>query len=93
MIASFACEETRDIWQGSTSKKLPQHIQRAAKRKLKLLHAAVTIDDLRTPPSNHLEKLRGDRAGQYSIRINSQWRLCFSWNDGIASFVEIIDYH
>jgi proteic killer suppression protein len=93
MIVSFQCKETEGIWQGRLSRKLPQTIQERALRKLRQLDAALTIDDLRTPPSNHLENLKGDRKGQMSIRINSQWRICFSWRDGEARNVEIIDYH
>ena len=93
MIKSFRCKETERIWQGQNSRKFPTNIQNRALRKLRQLDAAVTIDDLRNPPGNWLEALRGDRAGQRSIRINDQWRLCFRWQDGDASDVEITDYH
>lgn len=75
------------------SKKLPPDIQRAALRKLVALHNSVSLDDLRIPPGNNLEQLRGDRKGQYSIRINGQWRVCFAWKEGNAFDVEIADYH
>ena len=72
---------------------LPPDIQRVAMRKLKVLHNAVSLNDLRVPPGNRLEILKGNRAGQHSIRINSQWRICFVWKDGNAYSVEIVDYH
>lgn len=72
---------------------LPPDIQRVAMRKLKVLHNAVSLNDLRVPPGNRLEALKGNRGGQHSIRINSQWRICFVWKDGNAHFVEIVDYH
>lgn len=75
------------------SRKLPQDIHRRARIKLEILDAAETLDDLRVPPSNHLEKLSGNREGQHSIRINDQWRICFEWHDGDAYDVEIVDYH
>lgn len=95
MIIDFACKETRKIFLGEASKKLPRDILASAGNKLVMLHAAVRIEDLLLPPSNHLEKLKGDRKGQWSIRINRQWRLCFHWNEetGCASAVEIVDYH
>ena len=93
MIASFACKETEKLFHRQASKKLPQVIQRIARRKLEMLDAAETLDDLRIPPSNHLEKLSGDRIRQHSIRINKQWRICFEWLNGHAEQVEIIDYH
>ena len=71
----------------------PGDIQQRARRKLRMLDAAIDLDDLRTPPSNRLEKLKGGRIGQYSIRINNQWRICFSWKEGGAAGVEIVDYH
>ena len=93
MIKSFACKETEKIFSGRFSKKLPRDIQRIAERKLVMLHYAATLDDLRIPPANRLEKLSGDRQGQHSIRINQQWRICFIWHaDGIKN-VEITDYH
>lgn len=72
---------------------LPPDIQRTAMRKLKILHNAISLNDLRVPPGNRLEALKGNRAGQYSIRINSQWRICFVWSDGNAHCAEIVDYH
>jgi len=93
MIKSFKCAETEKIFNLRFSRKLPESIQEAALRKLKYLHAAADLQDLRVPPSNHLEALKGNRKGQYSIRINQQWRICFKWNDGTAQEVEIADYH
>jgi proteic killer suppression protein len=93
MIKSFACRETEAIWQGRVSRKLPRDIQDRALRKLRQLDASLTIDDLRIPPSNHLENLKGDLKGWMSIRINNQWRLCFRWNKDEAQDVKIIDYH
>lgn len=93
MIKHFTCKETQKIWEGERSKKIPSDIQQRARRKLRMLNAACDINDLRIPPSNMLEKLTGDRASQYSIRINKQWRVCFEWENGTASFVEIVDYH
>ena len=93
MITSFADRETEKVFRGRTSRKLPPEIQRTAERKLRYLHNAQTLNDLRVPPANRLEKLSGDRQGQYSIRINSQWRICFTWREGNAEEVEITDYH
>lgn len=93
MIVSFRCQETRTIWMGERSRRLPTEIQAAALRKLRLLAAAKRLDDLRVPPGNRLEALSGNRAGCYSIRINDQWRICFRWSEGGASDVEIVDYH
>lgn len=93
MIRDFRCKETELIWQGTVSRKLPQDIQQVARRKLRMLNNARNIYDLRIPPNNRLEALRGDRKGQHSIRINKQWRICFVWRDTIASQVEIVDYH
>ena len=93
MIASFACEETEKIWKGRSSRRLPASIHHVALRKLFMLDAASSLQDLRVPPNNRLEALKGDRKGQWSIRINQQWRLCFVWTDGQASNVEIVDYH
>ena len=93
MIRSFKSEETEKIFNRQRSRKLPQDIQQVALRKLRMLNRAVTLDDLRIPPANRLEKLRGDREGQWSIRINDQWRICFAWHDGEADDVEIVDYH
>jgi proteic killer suppression protein len=93
MIESFACKETEKIWFGKHSHKLPKDIQARALRKLRQLDVSLTFNDLRIPPSNHLEQLSGDRQGQYSIRINRQWRLCFRWENGTVFDVEIVDYH
>ncbi len=93
MIKSFAEKETEKVFNREFSKKLPPDIQRAARRKLEVLNAAETLQDLRTPPSNHLEKLSGSRKGQHSIRINDQWRICFVWKETDAHNVEIADYH
>jgi proteic killer suppression protein len=93
MIRSFRSKETEQIWQGQRSRKFPGDIQERSLRKLRQLDAAATIDDLRNPPGNRLEALKGDRAGQMSIRINDQWRICFRWVDGDATDVEIADYH
>ncbi|ETW93754.1 MAG: plasmid maintenance system killer protein [Candidatus Entotheonella factor] len=93
MINSFQDRETERIFRRQFSRKLPQDIQRTARRKLEVLDAAGSLEDLRIPPANHLEKLSGDREGQYSIRINDQWRICFNWSEGNAYDVEIVDYH
>jgi proteic killer suppression protein len=93
MIRSFRDKETERLFRRQPVKKLPQSLQRAALRKLLLLDAAETLDDLRAPPGNRLEKLTGDRAGEYSIRVNNQWRVCFRWSEGNADDVEIVDYH
>ncbi|MFY8105549.1 MAG: type II toxin-antitoxin system RelE/ParE family toxin [Elstera sp.] len=93
MIVSFQCKETERIWGGVFSRKLPHDIQKIALRKLRMMNNAARLEDLSVPPSNHLEALRGDRAGQHSIRINDQWRLCFVWTEGGPSHVEIRDYH
>ena len=91
MIKSFSCKETEKIYNGIFSRKIPTDIQRTALRKLKYLNNALTVEDLRVPPGNHLELLEG-RDGVYSIRINIQWRITFCWNDG-AENVQIEDYH
>ena len=93
MIESFAAKETEKIFHGEISTKLPIDIQRTARRKLLYLDEAENLQDIQAVPGNRLEKLKGDRAGQYSIRINDQWRICFEWVDNKAKNVEIIDYH
>ena len=93
MIQSFADRETELIWRGERSRKLPGDIQGIALRKLRLLHAARALQDLRVPPGNRLEALKGTRGGQWSIRIDDQWRICFRWDDGGPNDVEIVDYH
>ncbi len=93
MIESFADRLTAAIFLGHEVRGLPREIQTAARRKLKLLDAAPSFDLLRVPPGNRLEAPRGNRKGQWSIRINDQWRICFRWKDGAAFDVEIVDYH
>lgn len=93
MIQSFADRETELIWFGRRSRNLPPDIQSAALRKLRLLNQAVVLLDMRIPPGNRLEALKGARKGQHSIRINSQWRICFRWKEGGPKDVQIIDYH
>ncbi len=92
MIKSFKCKETRRIIERQSSRKFAA-FQKIALRKLLMLEMAERLDDLRVPPANQLEKLKRDRLGQYSIRINDQWRICFRWQDGWAHDVEIVDYH
>lgn len=93
MIKSFKSKETAKIFNREYSPKLPPDIQRTALRKLWMIDAAQNIQDLRVPPANRLEKLKGNRRGQHSIRINDQWRICFLWHRGDAYEVEIVDYH
>lgn len=92
-MRSFADKETERVWQRRRARKLAQDVQRAALRKLLILDAAETLDDLRVPPGNRLEKLKGNRAGFYSVRINQQWRICFRWTEAGPENVEIVDYH
>jgi toxin HigB-1 len=93
VIRTWADGEAEKLFALQRSRKLPGDLQRVALRKLRMLDAATTLNDLSVPPANRLEKLRGDRAGQLSIRINDQWRVCFVWRDGHAYDVEIVDYH
>jgi proteic killer suppression protein len=93
VIRSFRDKETERIWYGQRSRKFPGDIQERALRKLRQIDASLTVDDLRNPPGNRLEALRGNRAGQWSVRINDQWRICLRWKDGEAHDVEITDYH
>ncbi len=93
MIKSFRGKEAERIWIGEGVRRFPSQLQKIARRKLRMLNSARTLDDLGVPPGNRLEMLRGDRAGSYSIRINNQWRICFIWRDGDALDVEIVDYH
>jgi toxin HigB-1 len=93
MIRSFKSKETEKIFSRERSQKLPPDIQQVALRKLRMLNRAVSLQDLRVPPANRLEKLSGARVGQYSIRINDQWRICFEWQAGEVQNVEIVDYH
>jgi len=93
MIKSFADKETEKVFNRHFSRKLPPNVQRIGRRKLEMLYAAEVLDDIRHPSANQLEKLQGDRQGQYSIRINKQWRVCFEWRNGDSYQVEITDYH
>jgi len=93
MIASFKDKETEKIWDGTVSTKLPFEIQQTARRKLRMINSSQSINDLRIPPANKLEKLRGDLKNKYSIRINDQWRIVFVWDGRNSLEVEIIDYH
>jgi proteic killer suppression protein len=93
MIRSFGNKNTKIIFNRGRVKKLPPQIHKRAKRKLNLIDTAETLNDLKVPPSNRLEQLRGNRLGQHSIRINRQWRICFEWHNGDAYEVEITDYH
>ena len=93
MIRSFACKETEKIFNLRHSKRFPAGIQQVVLRKLKMLNRSLNVRDLRIPPANRLEQLKGKRKGQWSIRINNQWRLCFKWKAGDAFQVEIVDYH
>lgn len=93
MIKSFKCKETEKVKNGIVSTKLPRDIQKKAHTKLNMLDVSTCIQDLRVPPSNHLEALKGDRKGQHSIAINSQFRICFVWKDNNTHNVEIVDYH
>jgi proteic killer suppression protein len=93
MIKTFANKETAAAFQGLAVKRFPADIRVRIRSKLQQLHASSLLEDLRVPPGNRLESLKGDRIGQYSIRVNDQWRICFVWQDGNAYNVEIIDYH
>jgi proteic killer suppression protein len=93
VIKSFKDRETQQIFTRQRSRRLPPEIQQVALRKLRMLNNAHALNDLQVPPANRLEKLAGDRAGQYSIRINDRWRVCFAWRDGDAYDVEMVDYH
>ena len=93
MIRSFGDKETEKIFNRELSRRLPTDIQRIARRKLEILDASESLNDLRNPPSNRLEKLAGKRSHQYSIRVNDRWRICFEWRDDNAYEVEIVDYH
>jgi len=93
MIRSFRDDEARKLFQRQRSRRLPVELQRVALRKLTMLDAAETLEDLRVPPGNRLERLSRERAGQHSIRINDRWRICFAWRNGDAYEVEIVDYH
>ena len=93
MIRSFASRDTEALFRRRPARRLPSDLQRVALRKLRVLHRAQSLQDLRVPPGNRLEALHGDRNGQHSIRINDQWRICFRWDRGDAHDVEIVDYH
>ena len=93
MIKSYNCKETEKIFNREFSRKLPTDIQKIAFRKLRMINRANILNDLRVPPGNRLELLHGDRKGQYSIRINNQWRICFKWMEHDAYNVEIVEYH
>ena len=93
MIVGFRDAETELVWRGLYSRRLPREIQSVALRKLRMLNNASSLRDLGVPPNNHLEALKGDRAGQYSIRINRRWRICFVWTPGGAGRVEVVHYH
>jgi proteic killer suppression protein len=93
MIESFASEESKKVFYGQVSSKLPREIQRTARRKLLYLDDAEDLRDLQAPPGNRLEKLKGFREGQYSIRVNDRWSICFEWIENKARNVEIVDYH
>jgi toxin HigB-1 len=93
VIRSFHDRDTELIWRGERSRRLPPDIQEVARRKLRMLNAAQSLADLRAPPANRLEALRGDREGRHSIRINDRWRICFRWEEQDAHEVEIVDYH
>lgn len=93
MIRTFKNRETEKIFNREYSKKYPSDIQHIALRKLRMLNRSVNLNDLKVPPANRLEKLKGNRTGQYSVRINDQWRICFEWHQNAAFKVEIVDYH
>jgi toxin HigB-1 len=93
VLRSFADKEAERIWERKRSPRFDDTTQRVALKKLVMLDAAETIEDLRVPPGNRLEKLKGDRGGQHSIRVNQQWRVCFRWTDAGPEEVEIVDYH
>ena len=93
MIKTFKCKEAEKIWNEEFSKKLPHDIQKKALQKLRMLNISSSLEDLKVPPSNHLELLSGNRQGQYSIRINDQYRICFRWLDNHSFDVEITDYY
>lgn len=93
VIRSFAGDWAEEIWHGRAVRQLPLEIQQAARRKLRMLNNAQSLLDLRVPPGNRLEALKGNRAGQYSIRTNDRWRICFEWRENGAFEVEIVDYH
>ena len=93
MIRNFSDKEAEKVWEGTASRRLPYDIQSIARRKLRMLSNAASLEDLRVPPGNRLEPLKGARKGQHSIRINDQYRICFVWNNGNAHSVTVVDYH
>ena len=93
VIKSFKCKETEKVFNLESSRKIPPSIQQIALRKLRMLHRSTSVADFKIPPANRLEKLSGNRSGQWSIRVNDEWRICFEWHDGHAFWVEIVDYH
>jgi len=93
MILGFRSKETEAIWRGEVARRLPPEIQQTARRKLRMLNSARSLMDLRVPPANRLEALKGNRKGQHAIRINDQWRICFVWTNAGPASVEIVDYH
>jgi len=93
VIRSFKSQEAEEIWHGKVVRRLPSELQQVIRRKLRMLNNAQSLTDLRVPPGNRLEALKGNRAGQYSIRVNDQWRICFEWRAGDVFEVEIVDYH
>jgi len=93
MIRNFRSKDAEAIWRGETARRLPVEIQQTARRKLRMLNSARNLNDLRVPPANRLEALKRDRKGQHAIRINDQWRICFTWTEAGPANVEIVDYH
>ncbi|MEL3905553.1 MAG: type II toxin-antitoxin system RelE/ParE family toxin [Treponema sp.] len=93
MIVRWQDKEAFKIWNMQLSKRIPVEIQQRARQKLVMIDAAISLNDLKSPPSNNLEALKHDRKGQYSIRINNQWRICFKWNAGKVIIIDIVDYH
>jgi proteic killer suppression protein len=93
MIASFRDQETEKLWRSGKSRRIPAELRLRAFKKPAILNAAITLDNLKVPPGNQLEALRGDRTGQHSIRVNDQYRICFVWRHGNAFDIEIVDYH
>ena len=93
MILSFADKETERIWNGEVSRRLPTEIQSIARRKLRMINNARRLDDIRIPPANRLEALKGDMKRQHSIRVNDQWRICFRWSNAGVTDVQVVDYH
>ena len=93
VIRSFKSRSAEEVWHGEVVRKWPVELQKVVRRKLRILNNAQNLSDLRVPPGNRLEALKGDRAGQFSIRINDQWRICFEWREGDVYEVEVVDYH